>query len=87
MKKTTRKQALAKFDRMIDSQSLGHLICRTCGVPGCCILAHDNTLPKRPGDKFMKGDKVKTYHGAKLPGTREPVRFEERRGGFIDENR
>jgi hypothetical protein len=58
MKKQTRKQVMNRIDKIIADRSKGHLICRTCGEAGCCILAHDNTVPIRKGDKFEKDGEV-----------------------------
>lgn len=84
-KQETRKQVMKRIDKLMSDQALGHLICRTCGVSGCCILAHDNLLPRRPGDRFEKDGRIRTFHGHKFPFSSEPVSF-ERTGGFIDED-
>jgi hypothetical protein len=41
-KKETRKLVMKRLDAIISSQAKGHVVCRTCGEAGCCILDHDN---------------------------------------------
>lgn len=59
MKKETMKQLEKRVDNLIADRQLGHLICRTCGEAGCCVLAHDNTGVKN-GDRFEKSGEVYT---------------------------
>jgi hypothetical protein len=40
--KATRKQLLRAIDLKSKSLRAAPVVCRTCGVEGCCILAHDN---------------------------------------------
>jgi hypothetical protein len=57
-KQETRVQVMKRLDSIISSQAKGHLVCRTCGEAGCSLLAHDNLLPQKSGDKFVKDGKT-----------------------------
>jgi hypothetical protein len=47
-KTETRKQLMSRIDKLMLARMPGHVVCRTCGVKGCCILDHDNLREVKP---------------------------------------
>lgn len=46
---TKRSQHLKRVDKLLERHRQPHVVCRTCGVQGCCQLAHDNLrTPQTP---------------------------------------
>lgn len=48
-KHETRTQVMKRIDKLIHDRMPGQIICRTCGIEGCCVLDHDNLREVKHG--------------------------------------